>query len=926
MSNAAATEGAVDAARLYSFTFGDHQTQAAWKDVRSLTWPDLVTLMTSHPVGPKSGSCIVPARFHGAARKKTEAQQIDVALLDSDVGHTLEELRQAVAGKGWRAIITSTHSHLTPRTSSKRGAWDKFLATHGDPETAPAAFLLSKGYLPHITQGAKVVGTTTEEVTFEHQPCPKFRVIIPLARAWLAAAYDSQAQANAAWKERIEALAAALSLNHDQSCTDTSRLFYLPRRPPDGPPPEYLVLDGEHCDIFALPAPPQPPRPGQARRRRLRPDANTKLLKAMGVQVSAEGDGVTFQDPDTGEIVELQAWASRGGGQFQLRSALQARRPGVFLGKVVDGVKHHLTCVNADEHSSTDADTATIVIDASESDSKGFIYFCHHNHCVTRDRLYMLRRMLEQRWLLPEDLENPAYYLSGKAPRPLIRYLAGDLPRIVDQAEQVLVKAAAGIYQRGSYIVRPGVIKVDVDQRGISSLRITEVQEMSLVEELTRHADWEKFDGRSESWVRIDAPNRVAKAYIQRTGRRRLPVLTGLVDAPTLRSDGSILDQVGYDAATGLLYDARGMRFPAIPRQPSKAQAEQALATLAELLSTFPFVDEASRSVAYSVILTACIRRSLPTAPLHAFTAPVAGSGKSTLVDLASIIATGRDASVISQGKSEEELEKRLGALLLAGDLIIAIDNCAHPIDSEFLCSMLTQAKVRPRILGRSEAPELPANGLITATGNNLVLVGDLTRRAIICTLNPKVERPELREFDRNPMTTARENRHTYLAAALTVLRAYHVAGRPDQPPALGSFETWSGWVRGALLWLGLADPVSTMEELREEDPQLEAQITVLSHWASVIGSARTSTRAIIERATQPASTGAVFGMGIRVEYLYPDFREALLAVAGDNGSVNGRRLGKWIKKHEDRIVQGMRIVRCGFLEGTMTWRLEQKE
>jgi hypothetical protein len=847
----ATMEGAVDAARLYSFTFGDHQTQAAWKDVRALTWPELVALMTNHAAGAKTGSCIVPARFRGTSRKKTEAQQIDVALLDSDVGHTMEELRQAVAAKGWRAIITSTHSHLTTRTSSKRGAWDKFLAAHGDPDTAPATFLLSKGYLPHITQGAQVVANTTEEVTFEHQPCPKFRVIIPLARPWLASAYDSQTQANAAWKERIEALAAALTLHHDQSCTDTSRLFYLPRRPPDGPPPEHLVLNGEHCDIFALPAPPEPPRPGRAQRRRLQPDADTKLLGAMGVQVNAEGDGVTFQDPDTGEIIELQAWASRGGGQFQLRSALQARRPGVFLGKVVDGVKHHLTCVNADEHTSTMADTATIVIDASESDNKGFAYFCHHNHCVGRDRLYFLRRMLEQRWLTPEDLENPAYYPSGKAPRPLIRYLAGDLHKTVDQAEQLLVKAAAGIYQRGSYIVRPGIIKVDVDQRGISSLRITEVQEMSLVEELTRHADWERFDGRSESWVRIDAPNRVAKAYIQRTGRRRLPVLTGLLDAPTLRSDGSILDQVGYDTTTGLLYDARGMRFPPIPRQPTKAQAEQALATLADLLSTFPFVDEASRSVAFSVILTACVRRSLRTAPMHAFTAPVPGSGKSMLVDLASLIATGRDASVISQGKTEEELEKRLGALLLAGDLIIAIDNCAHPVDSEFLCSMLTQAKVRPRILGRSEAPELPANGLITATGNNLVLVGDLTRRAVICTLNPKVERPELRQFDRDPMAMARENRHAYLAAGLTILRAYHVAGRPDQPAVLGSFEAWSSWVRGALLWLGQADPVSTMEGLREQDPRLEAHITVLTQWMAVIGNARVSTRAIIERATE---------------------------------------------------------------------------
>lgn len=926
MSDDATMQGAVavNAPRLYAFTFGEHQAQAVWQDVRFLTWPELVALMTSHPVGTKTGSCIVPARFRGTARKKTEAQQIDVALLDSDVGHTMEELRQAIAAEGFRAIITSTHSHLTTRTSSKRGAWDKFRAAHGNLATAPAAFLLSKGYLRHITQGAKVVATTAEEVTFEHQPCPKFRVIIPLARPWLASAYDGQTQANAAWKGRIEALAAALTLHHDQSCTDTSRLFYLPRRPPDGPPPEHLVLAGEHCDIFALPAPPDPPQPGRVRRTRLRPDADTGLLKAMGLEINAAGDGVTFQDPNTDEIIDLQAWARRGGGHFQLRSALQARRPGVFLGKVVDGVKHHLTCVNADEHTSTDADTATIVIDTADSDTKGFVYFCHHNHCVDRDRLFFLRRMLEQGWLKVEDLENPAYYAEGKAPRPLIRFVAGQLPQIITDAEQVLIQARCGLYQRGSFLVRPGVVKVDVDLRDIATLRIIEMQEMALVELLTQHMDWEKFDARSEDWVRIDAPNKVAKAYQQRVGRWRLPVLTGLLDAPTLRADGSILDQPGYDAATGLLYDPRGSRYPPIPGQPTKAAAQAALKILDELLGSFPFVNEASRSVAISVILTACIRRSLQTAPLHGFTAPAAGTGKSMLVDLASLIATGRQASVIGQGKTEEELEKRLGALLLAGDLIIAIDNCAHPVDSEFLCSMLTQAKVRPRVLGRSEVPELPANALITATGNNLILVGDLTRRAILCNLDAQMERPELREFTSDPLAMARANRGRYLAAALTVLRAYDLAGRPGTPPALGSFAEWSGWVRGALLWLGLADPVQTMEALREQDPRLEAASAVLTQWWAVLGSAAVGVREVTDAANLAKANGSMGFAGYsRPEFQHPDFREALLLISGEGGVINNRRLGKWLAAFQDRIVSGLRLRQLPRRGGVARWVLE---
>jgi len=64
-------------------------------------------------------------------------------------------------------------------------------------------------------------------------------------------------------------------------------------------------------------------------------------------------------------------------------------------------------------------------------------------------------------------------------------------------------------------------------------------------------------------------------------------------------------------------------------------------------------VREADRSVALSAILTACVRRSLPTAPMHAVSATVPGSGKSIQVDVTSVIVIGRkgEAGVIAQGE-----------------------------------------------------------------------------------------------------------------------------------------------------------------------------------------------------------------------------------------------------------------------------------
>lgn len=47
------------------------------------------------------------------------------------------------------------------------------------------------------------------------------------------------------------------------------------------------------------------------------------------------------------------------------------------------------------------------------------------------------------------------------------------------------------------------------------------------------------------------------------------------------------------------------------------------------------------------------------------------------------------------------------------------------------------------------------------------------------------------------------------LRAALTVLRAHDIAGRPcpSGMSVLGSYEAWSAAVRAPLLWLDEADP-----------------------------------------------------------------------------------------------------------------------
>ncbi|MBU8544406.1 MULTISPECIES: hypothetical protein [Roseomonadaceae] len=908
--------------RHYRVTFGSGDSQTApWSDVRSFTWPELCDRLTQHEIGAKEGNCIVPAVFRAGRRQKLDAERIEIAMLDSDAGATLEQIATAVRGQGWAAAISSTHSHLGTRTIAKRGNWDKFRAAHPNLSNPAQAFLeAERSYRPGIADGARVVAETDDQVTFDHAPCPKFRITLPLHRPWIASSYDSQATANRAWKERVTALAQALALQHDQSCTDTSRLFYLPRRPADGPPSEILVLEGQPCDLFSLPSPATAPRASvQGKRQGRAARATTDASGPFGLDFGR----ITFTDPDTGEILDLTAWAAASARHFEIVAALRARSPHILLGKVADGTKHHICCPNEAAHTQAGADAATFIVNASQSESRGFVIHCRHAHCDGRDRLLFLRQMLEQGWLKIEDLQTPEFLQSQPAERPLIRISGGALPEVVQQAQEALLAKPHRVYQRGSFLVRPGVIRLGVGHDPHRShLQILEIEDQALAEVLTAAACWERVDRRKDEWVSIDAPLRVATILRQRRGHWRLPVLAGILSAPTLRADGTVLDQPGYDATTGLLLDFRGSQFPDVPDRPSKEDARAALGLLLRLISTFPFVDEASRSVALSAILSSVIRRALRTAPLHGFSAPVAGSGKSMLVDLCSVIATGRVAAVISQGKTEEEFEKRLGSLLLEGEQFIAIDNCEAPLGGEFLCSLLTQETVRCRILGRSEAPQLPSNSFVTATGNNLVMLGDMTRRALLCQLDPQVERPELRQFDCDPLAEAQANRCQLLVAALTVLRAYHVAGRPGSPPPLGSFEAWSDWVRGALLWLDQADPVATLDVVRAQDPRLDAITALLSQWHEYLGTRDVTVREIIECATAgPSSAGSSFGHQ-RQHFERADFREALLVIAGDNGAINSKRLGRWIGDHQGRVVNGLRITRARLLAGSQRWKL----
>jgi hypothetical protein len=495
-----------------------------------------------------------------------------------------------------------------------------------------------------------------------------------------------------------------------------------------------------------------------------------------------------------------------------------------------------------------------------------------------------------------------------------IRVNPGDLPRVVDQAEAALLEADYGLYQRGISVVRAAWSKLKAaDNKDTYAHLLVPVNATHLVETLTKVAAFEKWDGRNKKYVPIDCPEKIANTYLARVGHWQLPVLAGVINAPCLRHDGSVLSKPGYDPLSGLLFEPNGVEFPPVPDNPTKQQAQDALKILKHLLREFPFVADADRSVALSGILTALDRRAMAQAPMHGSTAPVIASGKTLLWNIATLIATGQEVAVVAQGWDDEELEKRLGAALLAGQGSISIDNCVRPVGGDFLNTVLTSPRVKLRPLGTSQEIEVPTNATMFCNGNNITFKADFTRRVLLSTIDPKLERPESRKFQSDPKAEIDRRRGEFVIAALTVLRAYHVAKPNIDLTPFASYEDYNYRIIGPLLWLGEASPRDTARKIIAEDPERQEIKAVMQGWWAVCKDNRRRAFEIISSAgaTEAADTG--------------DFYNVLRDIAPhERGGLNAKRLGNWLRKHKGRIVNGMKFVEDGESHLGVWWKLEK--
>lgn len=432
-----------------------------------------------------------------------------------------------------------------------------------------------------------------------------------------------------------------------------------------------------------------------------------------------------------------------------------------------------------------------------------------------------------------------------------------------------------------------------------------------------------KYVMRGDAVVKqdADAPPALLKQILALGERRALKPLDGVITAPTIRTDGSVLDAPGYDEQTRLLFDPMGAEVPAIPLSPTIEQVRAALETLWHPFQTFPFVDALAKGAMLAAILTAVVRQVLPTAPAIAFDAPIQGSGKTLLAKCVGAIALGSAPDVWphTQGRDDEETRKRLFTALRTGSKAIVWDNVTGTFDSASMAAFTTADAMIDRILGKSEAIRIPNRAMLILTGNNLSLAGDLPRRVLICRIDPETDQPFARQFDLDPLQWVIDNRIDMAVAACTLIRGRFTHLNEPAPGRLASFEQWDDLVRQRVVWVGrvlmpgaFGDPMDLIKEAQAADPEAETLFALLDALHDAFGQSEFTAKDVISRVNADTRTGAL--------------HDALIDIAGDRAVTSSKTLGRVLSHRKGRIVHGLSLLHRKDTTGAHHYRIKQAE
>jgi hypothetical protein len=257
-----------------------------------------------------------------------------------------------------------------------------------------------KHKLPAVAEGARVVGIEGRNVIFEHQPCEKARVLLPIRGGWVCSKEDYAAG--------VAGLIGALQLTDivDICSRKAEQCWFLPRAPQD----QHALFQSFAYDGCWLTA-----------------TDLEKLVECGRAIIGREHqrmarerrERLTSLPPLPGGL-DLNAWEQEYGTNYRLVEALResfAQNLGgedsVVFTDYVNGDKVHIICPYEADHTTESKDQDCFV--ANGGPGTRYSAGCLHAHCQGRTSLDFVAQFARLGVLTPELLTDPRFAVSTLA-------------------------------------------------------------------------------------------------------------------------------------------------------------------------------------------------------------------------------------------------------------------------------------------------------------------------------------------------------------------------------------------------------------------------------------------------------------------------------------------------------------------------------
>ena len=409
-------------------------------------------------------------------------------------------------------------------------------------------------------------------------------------------------------------------------------------------------------------------------------------------------------------------------------------------------------------------------------------------------------------------------------------------------------------------------------------------------------------------------------AVVQNDDWPGLPILTGIISTPTLRPDGSLIQDTGWDSATGLYYEP-SLKIDRVPDVITDEQVRTSREfVFSKVFGEFCWASPGDFANYLALLVSPMLRPYVKTTtPFGMVTASTPGSGKTNLTDAAGLLY-GQTSQVLP-GRTEE-LQKKITSILAGNSSpVVVFDNLKEgtTISSEILATLVTKEAWDDRMLGASRNIEARNDRLWLASGNGLTVGGDMASRTVMVRLDPRMARPELRQFELGQFSDwirEDDNRAQLMWHLLVLVQAWVQGGKTtDTSHTMRNFTRWAQIMGGLLAFHGVTGFLSNADDLESRDSDAEEWHTFLAKWSEIFGSSAKTTREL------HASAQVEWVMGTSMD------RWSRAFITDENGlTPTVKQLGNILASHRDRF-HGKYILRSRRNHDNATvWSVEKRE